>query len=496
MIPFTLAFMSSSAHALTLIYSNDVLGEIEPCGCRADPIGGMLRKAGMLEKLKKAGEKQFLQVDAGDFLFDSTEIAPALAEQAKLQAEYLLKAHEILGHAVIVPGEKDFALGVKTFQSLTKKSKIRFLAANLEWKGNRLLPATAEFTYPSRKGSPLRIHVLGIVGENIPYPDGLNVTSPEKEIKKFIESSKGKYDRLIVVSHQGHEKDLEISKKFEGIDVIVGAHSQSFHQEPVESGSTRIVQSSSRNQYIGVYPLDQHIFPNKHELIGLDEQYEKPPVTSMKKLISDFKSAIAKLNAQTEHHFVLTEPKGAKSYKTFSQCVSCHEPQFDFWRKTNHAKALSSLIAQSQLKNLECLKCHTVGFGENAGWKDLNGIARLKNGESATIPWPVDDQELFLKKLTGLKDLDQPVKLMRDSAPLPARQAMEQIHTTFAPVQCENCHGAAGNHPFSGRIIRKSTEKTCISCHSIERAPSWYKDGKLNQEFFGKKLKSVACPSG
>lgn len=495
-IPLALAVQSPSAHALTLVYSNDVLGELEPCGCRANPMGGMLRKAGLLEKLKSDGENQFLQVDAGDFLFDSTEIAPALVEQTKLQASYLLRAHEKIGHQIVVPGEKDFALGVKVFQSLTKKSKIRFLAANLEWNGKSLLPGTAEFTFPVKDGSPLKVAVLGIVGENIPFPDGIRVNPVEPVVKKFLEESKGKYDRLIVVSHQGHEKDLELAKKFEGIDVIVGAHSQSFHQEPVESGNTRIVQSSYRNQYVGVFPLDRGLFPKKHELVGLDEQYEKKPDATMKKIIGDFKSAIAKLNAKAERELKISEPVAKRTLQTFAQCVSCHEPQFDFWRKTNHARALSPLAAQSQLKNLECLKCHTVGLGQISGWKDLGGIGRLKNGESATTVWPIEDQETFLKQLTELKNLDQPIQLKRDSAPLPARQALDQIHASFAPVQCENCHGPAGNHPFSGQITRKSTEKTCVSCHSVEREPAWYRDGKLDQELFGKKLKSVACPSG
>jgi hypothetical protein len=37
--------IAAMAHAKpVLIHSNDVLGEIEPCGCRSNPLGGMIRK--------------------------------------------------------------------------------------------------------------------------------------------------------------------------------------------------------------------------------------------------------------------------------------------------------------------------------------------------------------------------------------------------------------------------------------------------------------------
>src|SRR4051812_1414818 len=75
-----------SAHGATLIYSNDVLGEVEPCGCRTNPTGGMARKANFLETLKAKPETgEFLQLDAGDLLFPTDTIPDALVKQSELQ---------------------------------------------------------------------------------------------------------------------------------------------------------------------------------------------------------------------------------------------------------------------------------------------------------------------------------------------------------------------------------------------------------------------------
>src|SRR4051794_9102822 len=97
-----------SVQAATLVHTNDVFGDIEPCGCRTNPLGGMVRKANLLKKLK---DPFVVQVDAGDLLFSSLELPELLAQQAEVQAGYLLKSMDQVHHDAVVPGEKDFALG-------------------------------------------------------------------------------------------------------------------------------------------------------------------------------------------------------------------------------------------------------------------------------------------------------------------------------------------------------------------------------------------------
>ena len=66
--------------AATLLYSNDVLGEVEPCGCRVDPMGGVIRRSGLLARLTKAGKGPFIQIDTGDFLFESKDFPETLED--------------------------------------------------------------------------------------------------------------------------------------------------------------------------------------------------------------------------------------------------------------------------------------------------------------------------------------------------------------------------------------------------------------------------------
>ena len=88
------------ARAATLIYSNDVLGEIEPCGCRNNPQGGMLRKANLIQRQT---DQSIVQLDGGDLLFPTLNIPEPLVEQSSLPIEELLDLSDGQWHRPNLP---------------------------------------------------------------------------------------------------------------------------------------------------------------------------------------------------------------------------------------------------------------------------------------------------------------------------------------------------------------------------------------------------------
>ena len=509
---------SSTGHSATVVYSNDVLGELEPCGCRSNPLGGMVRKEGLL---KQSADTSLLQLDAGDLLFGTDVIPGALVDQSRLQATYLIKALGIIGQDAVVPGEKDFALGVKTFQELIKSSKIKFLAANLKKKnGKKLLEAHAVFERKKADGSPIRIAVIGIVGKNLGYPKELKISDPVTETKNEIKSLRKKADFLIVLSHQGLEADHDLAEKVPGIDLIIGAHSQSFLQKPLQVGKTWIYQSSFRNQYVGLIPIARPFTSEGHKLIGLDAKYEQVP-SKLAALVSEFKAKLAEMNTQEEvKRMTSTEAnsKGIQKFQTFPRCAECHLKQFDFWRKTSHANALDPLLPKNQLKNKECLSCHTLGLGDPDGYQTIGQIAEYRHlalpsprpsplleeeeGSSdqqpvmMTEPLPLEEIAGYLKKVHESKDLSSKVVLHGDS-PTSLRKSILGLGHSWAPVQCENCHQPGRDHPFQGSYAKKVEVQTCMKCHNAERAPEWYlPNGTPDQAKIAAKMQLIRCPIG
>ena len=492
-----------TAHSATLVYTNDVLGELEPCGCRHNPTGGLPRKGVLLDQSK---DQQLLQLDAGDLLFETDVIPPALAPQRELQAERLAKAHVELGQDAVVPGEKDFALGLKIFDKIRKQTGLRFIAANLKLaKGGSFLESSAIFKRKRADGKgTLTIGVFGLVGSDLRYPSELKVTTPLAAAREQVQALKAqKVDRIIALTHQGYEADVELAKSIPAIDVIVGGHTQTFLQQPVQQGNTTILQSSFRNQYVGLATLDEKITAENHHLPALDESYEpsKNPASArgkkMEARVAEWKVAVAKLNEREAIQLKRVEQASSESphsYQTFAQCAGCHLKQFEFWRKTQHTHALEVLIAAGQHKNKDCLQCHTVGLGQPGGFKTVGDLFRLKNGLGSPSS---EDLGVFLKAMREADSPKSEIKLVRTGPSLPLHQALAQIDHAYSPVQCENCHGAAGEHPFSTSPYKKTVaNETCLKCHTAERAPSWYKDGKPNLELISQKRVLVTCPAG
>jgi hypothetical protein len=458
----------------------------------------MARKANWLKTLP---DQNLIQVDAGDLLFPTDIIPVPLQKQSELQAKYLLKMMGNLHHDVAVPGEKDFALGLGTFQKLIKGSKIHFLAANLlSAKGKKaILPSDVIIKSKNAAGQPITVGIFGLVGEDLGWPKELTVSPSVNAAKAEVAKLREKADWVIAVTHEGLDRDEALAAAIPGIDVIVGGHSQSFLQTPVKVGQTLIIQSSFRNQYMGALPLEKPLASETYHLVGLDAGYESASgkTTETDKMVSEFKSAIADLNQKEDDAFKKSTAKNAvkeEKFQTFPRCAECHLKQFEFWRKTPHVLALHPLLAKNQAKNKECLSCHTVGFGDAEGFQGVSHLIALQSGSVTDADW---DKYLNLIHDTNSINDTIPAKLLPQFEGATIQRSLAKVARAWTPVQCENCHSPGRDHPLTPGYSKKVDPNACLTCHNYERAPDWWTGPKQpNMELVQAKLATVRCPVG
>lgn len=495
-----------SVHALTIIHSNDVLGEIEPCGCRTNPLGGMARKQNYLKRLT---DPNIIQLDGGDLLFQSDDIPDTLRKQSLLQAKYLLNALEKTGLDAVVPGEKEFALGFKSFQELTQKTKIHFLAANLKAKsGKKNFENSLIIKKKDESGHTISVGIFGVVDPKLNWPKQLKGSPAIAAARTQVQALKGKVDYIIALTHEGAAADEALAKAVPGIDAIFGGHTQSFLQVPLVVGSTHIYQSSFRNQYLGALPLSKPLKDEDYKLTALDAGYDSAvdAQTPIDTLVKDFKGAISELNTHEESLMEQavwksspTDPHAVK-FHTFPRCAECHLKQFDFWRKTKHAKAFATLFDAKQAQNKDCLQCHTVGLGDPAGFAFVTRIAELRpagDPDSAPTPMSPEDLNTYINSLRDAKSLDSNVKMSAHATEeIPLKQSLNRMGRSFTPVQCENCHQPGMDHPFSPGYTKTVARETCLKCHTEERAPEWYQGKEPNWKIIDEKRASMTCPAG
>lgn len=116
-------------------------------------------------------------------------------------------------------------------------------------------------------------------------------------------------------------------------------------------------------------------------------------------------------------------PAPGEGYVWAEACKSCHEPIYEAWSKTKHAKAIDRLGRDERQAGSTCVGCHITGS------KD---------------PIEVDGKVVNLN------------------------------------VQCESCHGpgkahieaAQAGNVATARMVKSPPEKSCTPCHS-DKSPHY-----------------------
>lgn len=480
---------------IQIFYNNDNFAYLETCGCRVSPIGGMDRRWNAIQAYP-ARSRVFL--DAGNALFKSATASEFLAPQWFEQASGVVEAYNLLGADAVEVGETEFALGVAKFQELAAQAKFPFISSNIYRDGKLFLKPSVMIEREGKK-----IGVFGLFGDGLQLPKELEARDSVAAAREQVASLRSAgADMVIALTHEGYEADQKLARSVPGIDLIVGGHSQSLLQHPYQEGSTLLVQLSNEGQMIGMVEYRAADLPKTRTnfvVAELNNEYDESPrglANPMKSLV-----AVTNLRIQETNHAldekIWAEQNArapATGVETFLSCRDCHAKQSAFHDGKPHSAAFLTLLAKHQERNLDCVKCHSVGLGMTGGFDSFADAFRDSTGKN--VPF-----ERILKAAGSGFPKD-----MSYRAASPKRVEAEVTHwreslsragvkKAFVGVQCENCHGPMPGHPFNNVHPSAVRITTCVQCHTKEQAPAWYgTDGNLLTGVAEAKLKSMKCP--
>ena len=130
---------------ITLLYSSNGDGDYEQCGCPVHPLGGVARRATVIDRAR-ADADAALVLEAGDLFLPQRENVAASkrpdAGEIERRARLLAGAYGRIGTTALLPGERDLALGLPLLRRLAKQRGLPLLASNLYGRdGKRLFDA-------------------------------------------------------------------------------------------------------------------------------------------------------------------------------------------------------------------------------------------------------------------------------------------------------------------------------------------------------------------
>jgi len=406
------------AAAFTIIYSNDVLGELELCGCDEEQLGGLSRKASVIHSLKKEG-RPLLILDAGNLFFKEKSATAIEQKEFLLKSEYILEAYRRIGCDAFNVGEADLFLGLAHLQELKKKAQFPFLSANLAGKKSGK-PLFDQFVIKDIAG--IKVGIIGLFSNTCRIDVSLAARDPVAAAKKTVAEIRPRVTMVIVLSNLGIEQDRALARQVPGIDLILGGRATTRMPGPVQEGKTMIVQAYNRGQYLGKIEasLNSPRISLRDTLIPLAENI--PDDKAVSSLTKEYRSTLIAMNRVEFFKEQLNEKKngspGKNSYAGAEKCAACHQLQYDNWLNTAHSQAYDTLMKNCNHFDIECLPCHTTGFKEPGGF----AVAERENS-----------------------------------------------HLLHA--QCESCHGPGRQHKGKGDIVRDGGEGVCKQCHDEKNSP-------------------------
>ncbi len=232
---------------LTILFSSDLLGRIRSCGCTVEDVGGLGRRASYTKRIR-ATAKNLLVLDAGDaFSLDMG--------YSQTEAEFTFESFNIIGLDVFTPGEMEFIFGLPFLQALAENSRFDIISANIILEDTGEPVFEKKYVVRELKGG-LRVAITGVLDDTVRFPGYIDRTlfriePVESTLKSIIPAMKHDADFLILLSHMGEERTMELLERVKDFDVAVIGHDKPVIKREQKVGKTLLLATGGQGQYLG-----------------------------------------------------------------------------------------------------------------------------------------------------------------------------------------------------------------------------------------------------
>ncbi len=240
---------------LTILHTNDTHGHLLPFSYPETydrgsvlsrlqarrSIGGIARRAGLVNQIRKEPGANVLLLDAGD-ICDGTPFS------TEFRGEADVAAMNSAGYDAACPGNHEFNNTISQMRKLAALARYPTVCANVRsTSDSKLLYAP----HVVKRVGPLRVAIFGLTTTDArAYPaarDGLTIDPPVATARSVVEALRSRSDVVIALTHLGVEEDRRLAVEVNGIDAIVGGHSHTYLAAPLFIGLPPGPESSSVN---------------------------------------------------------------------------------------------------------------------------------------------------------------------------------------------------------------------------------------------------------
>ncbi len=365
---FLVLWMASAAYAaddVTLIYSGNLDGELEPCGCSPEgDLGGLLRRATLIDHLRAEAPNLFLISSGG--------LMSGFAANGRLTNEYILKGFSMLDYDAVGVQWADLTYGPE----LAALYPLPWVASN--WRGEQFAKQESIL----RGGQQLRFFTwldAAAAPDKAMQGDHAQVSEDTAALAAALARARGE-GALTVLSTTLDLNTAQRRLPLNAVDVLLIRAKYEEYGEPQRHGRTLVLQPGSRGMRLGRVDIqrgsDGIITGWHHEVIAMPATI--PDSARLEAWYGEYNS---KIKEAYEQSVVLRKAQetGRTPFAGAMECKTCHQAAYDKWSGSRHAQAFSVLEDVNKSFDPSCIQCHTVGFKEAGGFIDINITSHLMN---------------------------------------------------------------------------------------------------------------------
>ena len=508
---------------LAILLTGQTYGYLSPCGCSRPQLGGLERRANLVNELKSKGWP-LVALDLGD-------IAPphnhGVKAQNLLKYKSSMQALKTMGYLAVGLGEYDFATQIydllMTYTLNASGQPPIILAANLltvqrDNSGKVIKTFGLAEGFPSVSGGRPMVDdceistaagrpAIGIVSTLGP-PTAGKVGKHDSTLE-FDQDDKGEVTSAPAITKALAKMDADPAKPKLRVLLYVGTLDdaklaaeafpqfqlilcQSDDPEPpsfpavVNGGKTTIAQVGHKGRSVGVAGAFANAtggFDIHYQLVPLTEDY----ITSAGQeagnqvlgLLEDYALEVKRqdllkqyVSKQILHSAQIRHPRDNLSYAGSDSCLKCHPAEHAKWSSSPHSHAYDSLVHKATRPSKrqfdgECLVCHTVGLEYQTGFQNADKTPQLKNNGCENCHGPGSAHNADPTNRTFFDSLS-PWK-QKPSDRLPDLATMERL-SKLTPSELEV---AKGKLPGNQRDVLDAVDQTCLKCHNAENDPKF-----------------------
>lgn len=503
---------------LLLLYTSNVHGYIEPCGCVAGQIGGVDRIAAYVRDQREE-HPDALWIDCGDLVSEEVEHDPATEQQLRLKARALFDVWGRTGCDAFALGDTEVALGILRTKTLAEKYGVPVICANLvDRDGEPVFPP-----YRILESGGKRIGVFSVLASNLQLPivnqtipvnvarmvaeQGYELQSWRERANEVAAELREQCDLVVFASHAGFGRNREFAAGDVDVDVIVGGHFGSSERETYWEDGTPVLVAVVRGSRVGRVEwwwrdedayFEERVTPvDVSEWVGAKSSFDVEDFAWRDLVGREEALGTEEWELERRHHdrererhrhvlHLLGEPPAGNLFSHFAMPMHFGLPRSEMALDVvdEYHEDLKAFWTERGVEGMDpdktryvgpeaCADCHTAQY---EFWKSTRH-SRAFSTLAAT------DQEMDAECIgCHTAGYQQPGGFQMPNR-YPGREN----------VQCESCHGPARAHLLGGRsyvragALHLSGTARCSECHNHEHDPDF-------EDEVGLRLPLVTCP--